>query len=728
MLSLTINAKPRTITAKAQAAIGAINTMRSQRPKMAHGTTELKILKTTEAFTVMGYDSGFYAVVSNDDLMPEVLAVSDATFSGDENPGLKWWMDAMNRVGQEIIRRGEAPKSVPKPTEYGFAPNVDAIVKAEWDQEAPYWNQCPKKNGRTALTGCVATAISQVLYTHKTPINGHGSRTNNSWSAVTFNYEGYTPDYDSMIDKYTSGVNAGQYTQQQVEPMAKLMLACGVAVNMEYSSDGSGAFTDQARDGLVKYMGIETADFKERDNYSDRDWMEMVYSELDGGHAMYYSAVDSNPWTGGGHAFVCDGYDSTGKVHINWGWSASDNGLYNIDLLNPSGYEFSLYQDFIQGLWDPNDVPGQELINKIVETTEAGQLEAVIGTEDLARVKMLKVTGPLDDTDVTLMRKMASGTLFVAGETEEENQYGHLRQIDLTDALLDVIPEEAFKDATLLRSISLPRVLTKISSKAFQGCNALTSIRNYVYGVPAMGTKVFDGVNGNSLSAMLIAGSSESYLRNAQWKTILTKDNITEFGTCVRAGNKSVYYGSQKPKLSYTVVGESVSGKPELTTEYDETSGVGKYAITVGRGTIEESPDIIFVDGTITVLKVDLTVKALDVTREQYQANPEFALSYEGFKNDDTEENAFTVLPEVSTTATEDSPVGVYPIIVAGGDAPNYKLTYVAGELTVTASTGIEQIRDNEDNTVIYDLQGRKVSTLYPGSMYIVRGKKYIAK
>lgn len=728
MLSLAINAKPRTNTAKALAAKSAINTMRSPRPKMAHAATELKVLRETEALTVLGYDGGFFAIVSNDDLMPEVLAVSDAKFSDGENPGLKWWMNAMNMVGQEIVRRGEAPKAVPKPAEFGYASNVDAIVKAEWDQDAPYWDMCPTKSGRTALTGCVATALSQVLYTHKTPVNGHGSRTNNSWSSVTFNYEGYVPDYDNMIDKYTSGPNAGQYTQQQVEPMAKLMLACGVAANMDYSPEGSGAFTDQARDGLVKYMGIETADFKERDYYNDRDWMDMVYKELDGGHAMYYSAVDSDPWTGGGHAFVCDGYDETGKVHINWGWAGSDNGLYNIDLLNPAAYQFSMYQDFIQGLWDPNDSPGQDLINKTVETTEAGQLQMAIGTEEIPRVKMLKVIGPIDDNDVALIRKMASGTLFIEGETEEENQYGHLRQLDLSNALLDIVPEEAFKDAVLLRSVSLPRSLTKISSKAFQGCSALTSIRSYTYAVPAMGTKVFDGVNGSSLSAMLIAGSSESYLRNAQWKTIITKDNVSEFGTCVKAGNKSVYYGSQAPKLSYTVVGESVSGKPELSTDYSETSGVGKYAITVSRGTIDESPNLIFVDGAITVMKVELSVKAVDATREQYQPNPVFTLTYDGFKNDDTEENAFTVLPEASTTATEDSPIGVYPISVTGGEAPNYKLSYVAGELTVTASTGIEQIADRDDKTVVYDLQGRKVSTLYPGSLYIIRGMKYVAK
>ncbi len=726
-MSLTINAKPRTITAKAQAAMSAISTMRTKRPKMTHSAAELKVLKETEALTVIGYEGGFYAVVSNDDLLPEVLAVSDAEFSDVENPGLKWWMESIEMVGKEIVRRGVAPRAVPKPMDLGFSSNIDAIVQAEWDQDTPYWNMCPKKGNSLALTGCVATAIAQVLYTHKTPINGHGSRTNTSWSPVTFDYDGYTPDYSSMIDKYTSGPTAGQYTDEQVEPMAKLMLACGVAVNMDYSPTASGAYTNEARDGLVQYMGIETADFKERDYYSDEEWMSMVYAEIDNGHAMYYSGVNSG-WGGGGHAFVCDGYDEDGKVHINWGWSGKDNGMFNIDLLNPTGYQFSLYQDFIMGLWDPNDVPGESLINLNIETTEAGQLESLIAAEDLPRVKMIKVSGPVNNEDVQLMRKLATGELLVEGETEEENKYGHLRQIDLSDAQLEVIPEEAFKDAVILRSISLPRNLAKISSKAFQGCTVLQVIRSYVYNVPSMGSKVFDGVNKNNIKAMLIAGSSESYLRNAQWKTIISKDNVTEFGTCIKAGNKSVYYGTEKPKLSYSIVGESVIGHPEVTTEYDETCGVGKYAVTISLGTItEDVPNLVLVDGVITVMKASLTVKAEDAVREQYQENPEFVLSYDGFKNEETAEVAFTELPVVTTSAVFDSPAGEYPITVSGGDAPNYSLKYVAGTLTVVDPTAIVNISADATDAPVYDLQGRRVTTMQPGTLYIKNGRKTLS-
>lgn len=329
---LAVNAKDRTTQEMRNAAIKALNTTRQGYAAPRQG--EIKELRKMSGLTIFGYENNGFAVISNDDLLPEVLGVSDSHFSNGTNENFMWWLKAINEVCETTMAKGpaNAGSNVPTPESLGFEPYVDPIVSAEWDQDTPYWNMCPKKNGSTALTGCVATALAQVLYTHKTPVEGSGTRTNTSWSPITFDYNGYEPDYENMIDQYTSGPNAGQYTQEQVDAMAKLMLACGVAVNMSYSSDGSGAYTDQAAEGLIQYMGITTADFKERDYYNDTEWMTMIYEELAGGHAMYYSGVDPTPWFGGGHAFVCDGYDENGKVHINWGWSGEDNGFFNINL------------------------------------------------------------------------------------------------------------------------------------------------------------------------------------------------------------------------------------------------------------------------------------------------------------------------------------------------------------------------------------------------------------
>lgn len=615
-------AKSRTQAEITDAARAAITKL-SNRTHAAPRQEQLVELHKTAGFTVMGYENGGFAVVSNDDLLPEVLGVSDACFSGESNPNFSWWLKAINEVCVSVMAKGPsyASGNVPTPSSLGFDPYVDPIVSAEWDQEAPYSNMAPRgRSNQRCLTGCVATAIAQVLYTHKTPVLGSGSRTNfKSYSSyqnpggsnedVTFDYDGWTPDYDNMIDLYTSGPNAYSYTEEQANAVAELMLACGVAVNMDYGTDGSGAYTDQAAAGIIQYMGITTADFKERDYFSNEEWMTMVYEELQGGHAMYYSAVDPNPWTGGGHAFVCDGYNEQGQVHINWGWSGKDNGFYNINLLDPGYYEFSQYQDFIRGLWDPNEgsADGIEYVNLTLEDVVAGTLAERIGEDKFVGLRSLIVKGELNNDDIALLNTLASGNELTALGIEEAT--GHLSNLDLNEAVLegDEICDNAFKDCAKLSNIRLPRQLVRIGNNAFSGCSKLSNITSYTYSVPKMGTRVFEGVKNSPMKVNLIAGSSEYYRRNAQWKTIITDSNVTEFGTCLKAKNYTRDFGQANPVFGYQMEGERVTGSPRLWTDATVESEPGKYTIYIEAGTIENTKNIVFLNGTLTIKEVTPT-------------------------------------------------------------------------------------------------------------------------
>lgn len=613
LMALNAVAASRTNDEIARAAYFAINGTRKQ--SNAHHQGELKELHKTAGLTVMGYENGGFAVISNDDIMPDVLGVSDAQFSGLANPNFQWWLRAINEVCEASVAQGAAAAAVPTPDDLGFYPNVEPIVQAEWDQESPYSDMCPRnRSNRRCLTGCVATAIAQVLYTHKTPVYGNGSHTNyKSYSAyqnsngsnedVTFVYDGFVPDYDNMIDRYTSGPTAYQYTEAQAHAVAELMLACGVAVDMDYSTDGSGAYTDVAAQGLIQYLGITTADFKNRDDYSDTEWMTMVYEELAGGHAMYYSAVDTNPWLGGGHAFVCDGYDETGKVHINWGWSGSDNGYFNINLLNPGSYQFSEYQDFIRGLWDPNEATnvGIQYVNLKLEDVAAGSLADSIGADTLVALRSLTITGELNSEDLALIKKLASGEELTELGIEEGT--GHLAILDLSDAVLpdNEIADNAFRDCVRLTSVRLPRQLERIGTYAFAGCSRLNRIQSYTYNVPKMGTRVFEGVSSTGVSLFLIAGSSEYYRRNAQWKSIVTSSNITEFGTCLKARNKIREYGEANPVFGFQLTGERVIGTPHIWTDATIESEPGKYTIYIEAGTLEDTKNVVFVNGVLTI-------------------------------------------------------------------------------------------------------------------------------
>ena len=139
-----------------------------------------------------------------------------------------------------------------------------------------------------------------------------------------------------------------------------------------------------------------------------------------------------------------------------------------------------------------------------------------------------------------------------------------------------------------------------------------------------------------------------------------------------------------------------------------------------------------YVNGTLTITKAPLTVSVENVTREQYVENPEFVITYTGWKIGD-DESVLTKKPTATTMAVKDSPVGKYEIVVSGGEAKNYELNYVNGILTVTESTGISEI--SISNPVdIYTLQGHKVRakaiTLegLPKGVYVVNGKKVIVK
>ena len=150
-----------------------------------------------------------------------------------------------------------------------------------------------------------------------------------------------------------------------------------------------------------------------------------------------------------------------------------------------------------------------------------------------------------------------------------------------------------------------------------------------------------------------------------------------------------------------------------------------KYPIVISAGTITDET-VELVDGYMIVQKVKAKATVEDVTREAGQPNPEFTLVYEGLVNDDTvpvwlEEPVFTC------EATETSPEGEYPITVTAV-AESYKLTFVAGTLTVTPSTtGIVSI-DNGQLTIdneYYNLNGQRVNEPKKG-LYIIKGKKII--
>ena len=273
----------------------------------------------------IGDDKGF-VIASGDDCAHEVLGYSDeGHFDADHMPdGMKYMLDS---YAEQIGYASKGPKTA-KPKSSAPYPAVEPLLTTKWDQYEPYNDNCPidASTGERCVTGCVATALAQVMYYHR----NHSTREVVKSIPAYYLYggeriegisEGSPIDWDNMLDTYDN--HGSQATDAQRQAVANLMLYCGVAVKMDYSSSASGASDSDVKPALVNYFDYDD-DMKmtDRYSYSNTDWETMVYEELGKGNPIFYC--------GGRHAFVVDGHDGNGFVHINWGWHGWNDGDFRL--------------------------------------------------------------------------------------------------------------------------------------------------------------------------------------------------------------------------------------------------------------------------------------------------------------------------------------------------------------------------------------------------------------
>ena len=709
-------AAPRTAAQMKQAALKAINQHRSNR-RMAPRADAPEVLKSTSTYEIIGYKQGGFAVVSADDLVPEVLGVSTSDYSEGRNANFQWWLNAASEAVNYAVQNN-IQLTTTKPDPSLYPTEVGPLLTTRWDQETPYNNMCPSYSGSTkCLTGCVATAMAQVLNYHKMPEHGEGQRTiyyphgNHSGQAVSANFSEDYYDWNNMLDDYSTT----SYTKEQADAVALLMRDCGVAADMEYGgpSDGSGAYSQDAAAGLRKYFGFAEAQCVERDYYKETTWMNMVYRELSENGPMYYGGADA--YGKGGHAFVLHGYRADGKVLVNWGWSGSDDGYYDIAILDPSYYRFSQGQDMIIGVKSNTHSLYR---SEIVTTTAEGMLkQAVEALEGEGQIGSLTVNGPLGFEDLKYLRHLA-GRDSLDGESGESVRLLNLTNTQLHD---NVLPDSIFKNCVSLQRIYLPATVEHIGREAFSGCSHLYELRVPTKVVPELdGPRVFQDVPMGSCMLYVRSGMKTKYLKKAQWKSFGEK-NIGEEGTSIQARNTIRKYGEENPEFYYTISGDDLHGQPELVCEATPSSPAGRYPIYVKRGTIDRE-NVDFIDGYLVVQKLDATATVGNYTREEGQPNPEFGFSaYDGLISLDSIP-VWLETPVFVTTADETSPAGDYPIMVESATAESYNMTFVPGVLTVTVSTAINGIdAAQRQQSVYYTLGGSRVEGATRAGIYLMR-------
>ena len=340
---ISLFATERTEEQMRDAAISVLS--KNIRSNRAGGiSSELMLMKRMPKLSVYGYADGGFAVISVDDRYSEVIGYSDTHYSDSVMPcGFKWWIEAVNAAmsvegnvtlkGRYAQRRAAGSK-------------VEPMIKTRWNQSDPYNRFCTYE-GYKFVTGCVATSMAQIMNYHHYPDKGTGSHSYSinykDLGTVTYssNFEDHIYDWGNMINDYANG-----YNDIQADAVALLMKDCGVSVDMQYTVSSSGAYQYLMLQALKNHFSYsQDTYYLYRNNVTRDAWMEKVYSELDNGHPIAYGgdAGDGNE----GHAFVLDGYDEEGNVHVNWGWNGNFDGYFDIDAMNPDNHNFSYGQEMI---------------------------------------------------------------------------------------------------------------------------------------------------------------------------------------------------------------------------------------------------------------------------------------------------------------------------------------------------------------------------------------------
>lgn len=273
-----------------------------------------------------------FVLVGADDRLPEVLGYSDhASFDPDNlSPEFRFWMQCYEEELSQITN----PLSPPLRGGWGGV-SVSPLLSSTWNQSSPYNDLAPLYNetGGRCVTGCVATAMAQVMFYHKHPEIGTGSHsylwvsTNPVGKSATLsaNFGQTVYDWSSMLNSYKS------YTPQQATAVATLMYHCGVSVDMGYGQS-SGAYTEKVPVALNTYFGYDPNYQRIRKDMYPADSLNcIIAAELKANRPVLVSGSNDE----GGHAFVCDGCDNRGYFHINWGWGGSNDGYYLLTALNP---------------------------------------------------------------------------------------------------------------------------------------------------------------------------------------------------------------------------------------------------------------------------------------------------------------------------------------------------------------------------------------------------------
>ncbi|MDE6268425.1 MAG: C10 family peptidase [Muribaculaceae bacterium] len=268
---------------------------------------------------------GFVIVSAEENSAPIVGYSLDAKFDGEKLPdALKAYLSDYTKVVNAI---SDGKIEYKPQTKGGEA--VAPLMKVKWNQGNPYNLYTPNFGDKQAPTGCVATAIAQVMKYYEFPPKGNGTVTCGYGSQEL----GQAYDWSNMLDEYTGwDENSYNYTAEQAEAVATLMRDIGYSVNMSYGANESAAPSAMVASAMCKHFNYSPdIRYRYRDSYTTQAWIDEIRENLLRGEPVLYSGTDGMY----GHEFVCDGIDAEDFLHINWGWGGMSDGYFDVSILSP---------------------------------------------------------------------------------------------------------------------------------------------------------------------------------------------------------------------------------------------------------------------------------------------------------------------------------------------------------------------------------------------------------
>ena len=291
----------------------------------------MKAAEVNDAYYIFNDEAnGGFVIVSGEERTPDILGYSNGgRFDAAKVPAnMRSWLDGYKAQ----IKAAAASTTLTATSEtYVSRTPIAPLLRTQWNQPAPFNLQCPIDNGQQCVTGCVATAMAQVMNYWQHPAQTTATIPNRVAERLNFTHPdiaaGTAIDWANMPRTQLDAT-----TDAQQQAVSELMLYCGMAVQMNYGANNSGAYVSNIAPALINYFGYDPGcRLLFRSNYED--WLYIIYNELRQGRPILYCGSSSSS----AHEFVCDGYASEDYYHIDWGWGGAYNGFFRLSVMNPEG-------------------------------------------------------------------------------------------------------------------------------------------------------------------------------------------------------------------------------------------------------------------------------------------------------------------------------------------------------------------------------------------------------